>query len=294
MKIDLELLSRSLPSQDALLALLSFSQEEDMVKAAQKLHLTQPALSFHLKKLEDQLGINLFTYSGKRKVLTTLGHDYVKEVAEILKNTHLITERLMKKASDLEHQKLRIAGRRELMVPFLPFPFPGQLEFFQSTSQEALRLLKNHEVDLAISARMEESSDFISKVFFESRLRIIYSKNQFKKPPNEAELASLPVVSYGSHQAYLKDYLKFRGIKSTHLKMSRVVEDWFSVVELVKLGFGWAVIPEAWALHSSEVGFLTLGEGVAFKQKIFFFYRREDRKSSWVELLEKWCHTLKE
>jgi DNA-binding transcriptional LysR family regulator len=286
--LDVALLSRTLPSQEAWLSLLSFAQEGDMVKAAQKLMLTQPALSFHLKKLESQLGFSLFSFSGKKKVLTKLGHEYVKRISKILSEAHLATEHVLKSAHTLETQTLRVAGRRELMLPFLSFPFPGQMELVQTSSAESLRLLREHKVDLAISAKIQDSSDLMAKLFFASNLKIIYPKKWQKPKMTTYDLLDRPLIAYGNHHAYLKEFLQFKGKKITEMKVSRIVEDWFSVVELVKHEFGWAVIPDAWEVHADSVGMMKMNDADLAPQKIYLFYRRDERKSAWVGLLDQW------
>ena len=292
--LDIGDLQRTLPSQDALLALLAFAKEGDLVRAAQTLQVTQPAISFHLKNLEATLGFQLFSTSGKRKVLTKLGQDYVEEIKEVFLGFHLSQERISKQAQDLDHQKIRIAGRRELFIPFLSFPFPGQIEFIQCSSVEALNSLREHRVDLAVSAHTVDSSDWMARLFFESNLKLIVPKKWKFNFKNEEELRKLPVIVYGNHHAYLEDYLKWRKWKFSDLSVSRVVEDWFSVVELVKHGFGWAIIPEAWGIHTDQVQVHALKAASIPKQQIFLFYRRDDRKAPWVAKLEEWLQSVRE
>ena len=78
--LDIGDLHRNLPSLDALLALMAFEKEGDLVGAANSMQLTQPAISFQLKRLEESLGFQIFSTSGKRKVLTKLGQVYAEEV----------------------------------------------------------------------------------------------------------------------------------------------------------------------------------------------------------------------
>jgi LysR family malonate utilization transcriptional regulator len=259
-----------------------------MVKAAKSLGVSQPALSFQLKKLEGAVQFPIFSFSGKRKVLTRLGQAYVDELKESYHSLHLIHERINRKARDLDHQKIRISGRRELFLPFLPFPFPGQIEFIQSSSAEALLALREHRVDLAVSARTLESSDLVAKLFFESSFKLIYPRSWSLAGVSGDALRSKPVVVYGNHHAYLDDFLVWKEWRFQDLQVSRIVEDWFSVVELVSRGMGWAIIPEGWALHTKDVLIEELGDEFIPKQKIFIFHRRDDRKAPWVLLLENW------
>ncbi len=287
-ELDVAELSRTLPEQDAVLALLAFGREGDMIKAAKALGVSQPALSFQLKKLEGAVQFPVFSFSGKRKVLTRLGQAYVDELKESYHALHLIHERIHRKARDLDHQKIRVSGRRELFLPFLPFPFPGQIEFIQSSSSDALLALREHRVDLAVSARTVDSSDLVAKLFFESRFKLIYPRSWSLPVGGGEALRNRPVVVYGNHHAYLDDFLAWKDWRFQDLQVSRIVEDWFSVVELVSRGMGWAIIPEDWGIHSKDVLIEDLGDEFIPKQKIFIFHRRDDRKAPWVLLLENW------
>jgi DNA-binding transcriptional LysR family regulator len=289
LSLDLTHLRGQLPSSEAILALLAFEQEGDMVRAAKLLQTSQPALSFHLKKLESNLDFPLFAFSGKRKVLTKMGKAYVKELQKMVKSYHQGSERIFKEAQAIENQLLRVSGRRELLIPFLPFPFPGKMEFIQTTSNEAVESLKKHQVDLALSARLQDSADLVAKLFFESGMKLIYPKAW--KNFNQDQIRERPVIVYGLHQAYLAEYLRARSISSVELKVSRVVEDWFSVVEWVRLGQGWALIPEEWKSHTGEVSEIHISEKLIEKQKVYLFFRKEDRKTLWVKHLEKWLES---
>ncbi|MGN0600057.1 MAG: LysR family transcriptional regulator, partial [Oscillospiraceae bacterium] len=52
---------------------LMAAREENITKAAQLLHVTQPTLSRQLMQLEDELGVKLFRRSNHRIVLTDEG-----------------------------------------------------------------------------------------------------------------------------------------------------------------------------------------------------------------------------
>lgn len=77
------------------------AQTENFTRAAELLHMSQPAISMQVKQLEENVGLSLFERQGKRIVLTTAGramHAYTCEIAakyqgmvetlEELKNVH--------------------------------------------------------------------------------------------------------------------------------------------------------------------------------------------------------------
>ena len=288
--LDVGHLRRTLPNHESLLALLAFAQEGDMVRAAKSLQLSQPALSFHLKKVEEQLGFPVFVFSGKRKLLTQQGLAYAREISYAMERFQRSSEKVLRESMQIEKQKLRVAGRRELLISLLQFPFPGQIEFIQTSSSAAIRSLREHQVDLAIGARLDptvqSSADLMAKVFFESGFKIIIPAH-WKLKTVEA-LRDESVVAYGNQHTYLDEYFKSRDWNLAEQRVSRVVEDWFSVVELVRYGFGWSIIPESWELHSDQVKALPIADENVLRQKVYLYFRRADRKSERIKVLEDW------
>ena len=65
------------------------AKNKHMTKASEELHISQPAISQSIKKLEEQLGGTLFIRSNKGMELTEEGmmiYDYVKGALELIKN----------------------------------------------------------------------------------------------------------------------------------------------------------------------------------------------------------------
>lgn len=52
---------------------IAAAESESFREAAEHLYLTQPAVSQHMRKLEDELDMRLFLHSGRRVVLTDEG-----------------------------------------------------------------------------------------------------------------------------------------------------------------------------------------------------------------------------
>jgi LysR family transcriptional regulator, glycine cleavage system transcriptional activator len=97
---------RTLPPLNALRAfdaagrLLSFS------KAAQELHVTQGAISRHIRELEKQLGAKLFVRLTRRIELTDVGQTYLQEVQDAL---HQIERATVGIRARREHRVLTIS-----------------------------------------------------------------------------------------------------------------------------------------------------------------------------------------
>jgi DNA-binding transcriptional LysR family regulator len=66
-----------------------------VLKAAEQLHLTQPALSRQLQELQQELGFNLFDHVGRRLVLTAEGEQLLDNSRELLAHARSFGERAL-------------------------------------------------------------------------------------------------------------------------------------------------------------------------------------------------------
>ncbi|WP_126282981.1 LysR family transcriptional regulator [Burkholderia stagnalis] len=71
---------------------LAVAEEQNFGRAAQRLHMTQPPLTRHIRALEDELGTALFVRTSKGAELTDAGRTLLAEVPNILTLTRLATE----------------------------------------------------------------------------------------------------------------------------------------------------------------------------------------------------------
>jgi len=74
---------------------LKVVQEKSITKAAEALHLTQPAVSIQLKNLQDQFEIPLTEVIGRKLYVTEFGFEIAQSAAEILNQVHAINYKTM-------------------------------------------------------------------------------------------------------------------------------------------------------------------------------------------------------
>ena len=63
---------------------LAIAREENMTRAAERLHISQPSLSKEIKKLEEELGHELFIRTNKNMILNDEGMLLRKRAEDIL------------------------------------------------------------------------------------------------------------------------------------------------------------------------------------------------------------------
>ena len=64
---------------------IAAAEEQNISRAAERCFISQPALSQHIKELEKQLGVPLFTRTGHSVALTDFGRVYLNNALAILR-----------------------------------------------------------------------------------------------------------------------------------------------------------------------------------------------------------------
>ncbi len=162
-------------------------------RAANELHLTQPAVSMQMKQLEEQIGLPLLEQVGKRMFLTEAGqelHWHAREIA-----TRMIgLNAAMDQFRGLERGLLRLAvvSTANYFLPSLIADFnrmhPGVRVSLQVANRESvLSALSDNRTDLAITGQPPQSQDLVAQHFMLNPLVVIAA-------PGHA-LAQLPSVT---------------------------------------------------------------------------------------------------
>lgn len=136
--------------------LLALNQYRSITQAAEKLHVTQPALSIFLSKLETSLDMVLFERMGKKLIPTQAGKAYLKYARQIM---------AAKSDFELEAMELKKEKRGELHVGCLNkrsiYLMPELIRRFKETHpgidvilytyhpDDLLQMLKDGQLDLA-------------------------------------------------------------------------------------------------------------------------------------------------
>lgn len=129
-------------------------------KAANHLHISQPALSIAIKKLEDKLNFVIFDRHTKPVTLTSAGqiiYSYIEEVMLLESNTRAALDDI----DSLNHGHLRIGGTQYFTAFILPEiivgfkkKYPGvKIDFVEASSAKLHELLMDNKVDLIFSVK---------------------------------------------------------------------------------------------------------------------------------------------
>ena len=156
---------RQLKVFEAVARHLSFS------RAAEELHLTQPAVSTQVKKLEDHAGIALFEQLGKKIHLTPAGAEMLHSSRVIIQQFKEVEE-AMTQFKGVSGGKLNVAviSAGDYFFPRLLVEFAGRhegvtLNFGVCNREELLEQLTDNLTDLAIMVRPPLDMDTVNEPF---------------------------------------------------------------------------------------------------------------------------------
>lgn len=152
-------------------------------RAAEELHLTQPAVSMQIKQLEENAGTPLFEQLGKKIYLTEAGRElshYSRVIAQQLAEA----ESVLGELKGLQRGKLKIsvASTANYFVPQLlaifSQRFPTVTVSLDVTNRQALLAqLVNNEMDMAIMGQPPEGMHLVAESFMENPLVVIAPVN---------------------------------------------------------------------------------------------------------------------
>lgn len=153
-------------------------------KAAQVLNLTQPAITFQIKKLEDEYNTRLFNRDANKISLTHAGKILFRRSEKIISEYENISSEIAKATGRLTG-KIRI-GVASLLGKYLLPKFIGHFKnehpdveilMLVGNSARLVHKLKQHALDLIIISEPLSAQRFIVKPFVDDELVVIVNPN---------------------------------------------------------------------------------------------------------------------
>lgn len=143
----------------------AIAEEGTVSKAAEKLKLGQPTLSAQLKQFEDTLGVQLFERHHKKLVLTEQGKvalDYAKNIFRMGSEMYEVLHDRLKPLKPHLHLGALDSVPKQIVLQLVKHAFrisPCQITLSEGKSDELLRELSAHRIDLVVTNFLPTGSD---------------------------------------------------------------------------------------------------------------------------------------
>lgn len=279
-------------SLDRIRTFVEFVNSGSMSAAAKKLGITQPAVSQQLYILEKSCPKPLFFNQGTRKVLTSFGR-------RLYETCHPLITEALEKISRLRKQNTQestiIAGRENVLEKILERidVLPGVFEIIGCSSTDAANMISNHDVSLAITHMLPNSSNLIAKMLFISRPVIAFNKIHFPKLAKKSiltldqnDLLKNLVLCYRKDDPALVQLCKLKDISVSNLQFGLVAPSWPIIQRAAKDGKGIAILPSEYV---GNLDYIDLQDSCI---PTFTYYLVYPKGSSKNPILKKWIDTI--
>lgn len=144
------------------------AKEGNITKASEKLNISQPAVTKHIKNLEEQLGVTLFKRNKYGMELTDKGRELYKEVSESILKIYKAEERVRSNRNIHLGSHVTMLSRMfgKCIADYYELNPNSQIEVTNETFNDMLNMLENQKLDIVLSKKVDESVYNTNKIEF--------------------------------------------------------------------------------------------------------------------------------
>ena len=161
----------------------SVVRNRSFTRAAEEMHLTQPAVSIQVKRLEEQAGVPLLEQVGKRIFATAAGQAVYATAIEVLQRLEALDQRIDGFKGRIEGPlQLAVVTTGKYFMPHLLGQFlqlhPGVEPHLKFTNRaRVMERLTNNEDDFVVMGQVPDDHRLVSRPFLENILGFVAPAN---------------------------------------------------------------------------------------------------------------------
>lgn len=230
---------------------LKVTQTQSITKAAEELHLTQPAVSIQLKNLQDQFEIPLTEVIGRKLFITDFGKEIAVAAERILNEVNAINYKtLAHKGQMIGRLKISVVSTGKYVMPYFLSDFLRKHQGIEllldvTNKTRVVESLEKNEVDFSLVSVMPENLQVDYIELMDNKLFLVGSKEQeFKRKLHDHSiLEEVPLIyrEAGSGTRHIME----RFIKQHNLSVIKKMEltSNEAVKQAVIAGLGYSIMP---------------------------------------------------
>lgn len=224
---------------------------QSVTKAAEELHLTQPAVSIQLKNFQNQFEIPLTEVIGRKIFITDFGKEIAMAAQKILEEVYSINYKSLAHKGLLSGRlKISIVSTGKYVMPYFLADFMKRNEGIELTidvtnKNKVIDSLENNEVDFSLVSVLPNTIEFDKVELMQNKLFLVGDKFSSEKHNNfeKSSFYKLPMIyrEKGSGTRYTMEKFLQRNDLPTNMKMELTTNE--AVKQAIIAGLGYSIMP---------------------------------------------------
>ncbi|MDI9880588.1 LysR family transcriptional regulator [Flectobacillus longus] len=230
---------------------LIITQTQSITKAAEELHLSQPAVSIQLRNFQEQFAISLTEVVGRRLFVTDFGKEIAVAAERILNEVHAINHKTLAYKGQLAGKlKISVVSTGKYIIPyflndFLKVNQGVELKLDVTNKMKVVESLEQNDVDFSLVSVLPVHLQIEKIDLMSNKLYLIgNSEETFNDSFYETSLLdSLPLIyrEYGSGTRHVMEAYVQENKLPIHKKMELTSNE--AVKQAVLAGLGYSIMP---------------------------------------------------
>ncbi len=272
-----------------LLAFHTVARHLSFTRAADSLQMTQPAVTFQIKQLEDQLNVRLFDRSHNRISLTEAGRrafDYAERIFGLYGEMEHAIREVTGEVNGVFRIAVGHTMAQYILTPILSnfskkFPVV-QLHLDVCSVEQAISLVENSFADLGVVETAVNSKKIMSEVHSQAPWRFVVAPHHplAKMPHITAQTLEQQTWIMAHENADAREmvlqYIRDIGVDSNRLRVLMEIGSIPMIKQAVEAGQGVAILPHAAISKELKLGTLSSPPlYTSFIKPISFIYKQQ-------------------
>jgi len=279
-------------------------QLKSVTKAAEDLHMTQPAVSIQLKNFQDQFDIPLTEVVGRQLYVTDFGMEVYQMAERVINEVYSINYKTMSYRGNLTGRLLiSIVSTGKYVMPYFLSGFLNNnkgvdLVMDVTNKSKVINSLSNNEIDFALVSVLPEGLNVHEEILMDNDLYIVANKKTkaSRKPITKSEIHKMQLIfrEEGSGTRYvMESYFKKHNMQ---IKKKMALTSNEAVKQAVIAGLGSSILPLIGIRNELLNGDLKIipANGFPIKSKWRLIWLKEKRMSPAAEAYIKFIAENKE
>jgi len=230
---------------------LKIVQLQSVTKAAEELHLTQPAVSIQLKNFQNQFEIPLTEVVGRKIYITDFGKEIAVAAENIINQVHHINQKMFSYKGQLTGRlKISVVSTGKYVMPYFLADFLKQNSAIEllmdvTNKNKVIESLENNEVDFALVSILPTSINVEKLDLLKNKLYLVgNTKTNFKKRIKTKDIfKELPLIFREKGSGTRQKMESF--IERNHLEYLKKMEltSNEAVKQALLAGLGYSIMP---------------------------------------------------